>query len=67
METKTSHMHQYPLLGYIFIGSLIALFLVILIKVLISDAINWNKRLKKSVNELELYPNRQGKKYFAKI
>lgn len=39
-----------PLLGYIFIGSLITLFLIILVKVLISDAINWNKKLNKSVN-----------------
>jgi hypothetical protein len=34
---------KIPFLGYFFLGALIILFLTILIKVMISDIINWNK------------------------
>lgn len=33
-----------PVLGYFFLGSLLAFYLVILIKVFISEIINWNKK-----------------------
>ena len=36
---------KIPLLGYFFLGILITLFLTVLIKVLISDVINWNKKM----------------------
>jgi hypothetical protein len=36
-----------PKLGYIFLGLLFTLFLTVLVKVLISDIINWNKNMGK--------------------
>jgi hypothetical protein len=36
---------KIPFLGYLFLGLLITLFLTVLIKVLISDIINWNKKM----------------------
>lgn len=32
-----------PTLGYVFLGLLLAFFLIIFVKVLISEIINWNK------------------------
>ncbi len=36
---------KIPWLGYFFLGILITLYSTVLIKVLISDAINWNKKM----------------------
>ena len=35
-----------PKLGFVFLGLLISLFLSVLVKVLISDIINWNKNVR---------------------
>lgn len=45
-----------PVLGYVFLGSLLALYLIILIKVFISEIINWNKNLTQLMIKSEPYP-----------
>lgn len=45
-----------PVLGYFFLGSLLAFYLVILIKVFISEVINWNKNFTQLMIKSEPYP-----------
>lgn len=45
-----------PTLGYVFLGSLLALYLIILVKVIISEIINWNKKLTQHMIKSEPYP-----------
>jgi hypothetical protein len=47
---------KIPFLGYFFLGALIIIFLTILIKVMISDIINWNRKNKNKTLQTEPYP-----------
>lgn len=56
------HGHQdfshasIPKLGVFFLGLLLVLFLTVFIKVLISDIINWNKKMNKMMSDTQPYP-----------
>lgn len=47
-----------PKLGWIFLSSLLALFLIVFVKVLISDIIHLNKQLKAKMSEIQPYPKK---------
>lgn len=62
-------------LGCIFLGFLGAIFLFILLKVMISDIINWNKDFSNCIKQIDPYPLRkklpmqfstESRKHFAK-
>lgn len=49
---------QIPKLGWIFLSILAALFIIVFVKVLISDIINWNIQMKAKMRETQPYPQK---------